>query len=111
VAAMNIRVFSAGVIATDARHGREQPITPGDTVDSETAKAAHILPVLGEQYGSRAQTAIRFSLAESKLACVVFGLAELAHLDEALAAAEQGALPEAAMAKLSSAYETFTASE
>lgn len=92
VAAMNIRVFSAGVIATDARKGREQPLTPGDTVDSETVKAHALFDVLGERLGTRAQTAIRFALAEPRLACVVFGLAELVHLEEALGAEDMGPL-------------------
>ena len=53
-----------------------------------------------------AQTAIRFSLTNPDIACVVFGLAELSHLDEALAAAEMGPLPEAAMARLNALYES-----
>lgn len=104
VAAMNIRVFSAGVIATDARTGRELPITPGDTVESETEKARVVFGALGDRYGSRAATAIRFALAEPRLACVIFGLAELAHLEEALAAETQGPLPETALSDLSAAY-------
>ncbi len=94
VAAMNIRVLSAGVIATDTRTGREQPLTPGDTVDGETGKAQALFDVLGERHGTRAQTAIRFALSEPRLACVVFGLAELAHLEEAVAGAGMGALSE-----------------
>lgn len=104
VAAMNIRVFSAGVIATDARTGRERPLTPGDTVDSETVKAHAVFRRIGERYGSRAQTAIRFALAEPRLSCVVFGLAELAHLEEALAAEAAGPLDSAALAEIDGSY-------
>lgn len=104
VAAMNIRVLSAGVIATDARTGRERPLTPGDTVESETRKARAVFRSLGDRYGTRAQTAIRFALAEPRLACVVFGLAELAHLEEAIAAAELGPLPEAGLQALRDVY-------
>ena len=104
VAAMNIRVFSAGVIATDARTGKERPLTPGDTVESETEKARAVFDALGDQYGSRAQTAIRFALAEPRLACVVFGLAETAHLEEALAAEAAGPLPAEALEKLQTVY-------
>jgi len=92
VGVMGIRVFSAGVIATNNRTGRERPLTPGDTVESEAAKAQKIFARIGERFGTRAQTAIRFALAEPRISGVVIGLAELAHLDEALAAQARGAL-------------------
>ena len=105
VAAMNIRVFSAGVIATDLRTGRERPLTPGDTVDSETDKAKRIFEAVGTTYGTRAQTAIRFALAESRLSCVIVGLAELSQLEEALAGETTGPLPEEALARIARVYE------
>jgi L-galactose dehydrogenase/L-glyceraldehyde 3-phosphate reductase len=105
VAAMNIRVFSAGVIATDERTGRERPLTPGDTVESETEKAHTVFGALGDRYGTRAQAAVRFALAEPRLACVIFGLAELDHLEQALAAQEKGPLPDEALAELRGLYE------
>jgi len=108
VAAMNIRVFSAGVIATNDRHGRERPLTPGDTVESETAKAKAIFDRIGTKYGSRAQTAIRFALAQQRLACVVFGLAELEHLDEALKGEEMGPLDAAALAEIQDVYASYS---
>jgi aryl-alcohol dehydrogenase-like predicted oxidoreductase len=55
-------------------------------------------------YGTRAQTALRFSLANPEFACVVIGLAELAHLEEALAAQAMGPLPAEAIAKLEPVY-------
>ncbi len=58
----------------------------------------------GGTYGTHGQTALRFGLANPDIACVVFGLAELAHLDEALAAAEMGPLPQAALDQLNTAY-------
>ncbi|MDZ7684535.1 MAG: aldo/keto reductase [Gammaproteobacteria bacterium] len=104
VAPMNIRVFSAGVIATDERHGRERPLTPGDTVESETAKAKAMFDKLADQYGSRAQTAVRFALAQPRLACVVIGLAELAYLDEAIEAHTMGPLDDEALATIDAVY-------
>ena len=74
---------------------------------SETAKAAHVLAALGTAHGTRAQTALRFSLAEPRFACTVFGLARLAHLDEALAAADLGPLPASALDALEQAYASF----
>ena len=105
VAAMNIRVFSAGIIATDARTGRERPLTPGDSVESEAEKARAVLRGLGAHFGTRAQTALRFAFAEPRLACVVFGLAELDHLEEALRTQELGPLPAESLADLRAVYQ------
>jgi aryl-alcohol dehydrogenase-like predicted oxidoreductase len=105
VAAMGIRVFSAGVIATDARTGRERPLTPGDTVESEAMKARAVFKEIGTDYGTRAQTAIRFALAQKKLSCVIFGLAELDHLDEAIAAQIKGPIPQEGIERLLAVYE------
>ncbi len=59
---------------------------------------------LADRYGSRAQTAIRFALANPDIACVLVGMAERAHLEEALAAAEMGPLPAEALAELRALY-------
>ncbi len=104
VAPMNIRVFSAGVIATNVRHGREAPLTQGDTVESEEKKAKAIFDRINNNYGSHAQTAIRFALAQPRLACIVFGLAETDHLIDALAAEDLGPLPAAALNEIADAY-------
>jgi L-galactose dehydrogenase/L-glyceraldehyde 3-phosphate reductase len=105
VAAMDIRVFSAGVIATDSRTGRERPLTPGDTVESEEIKAKAVFDEMGTDHGTRAQTAIRFALAQQKLACVIFGLAEIDHLEEAIAAQDMGSLPKEGLKRLNEVYE------
>ena len=59
---------------------------------------------LGERYGTRAQTALRFALANPDISCIVVGMAELAHLEEALAAAAMGPLPPEALAELDEIY-------
>ena len=89
---MNIRVFSAGVIATDARKGREQPLTPGDTVDSETAKAHALFDVLGDRLerGRKRRSGSRWLSRGWPAWCL--GLAELVHLEEALGAEDMGPL-------------------
>jgi len=104
VAVMNIRVLAAGVLATDVRHGREAVIMPEANLPSEERRARAVVRVLGERYGTRAQTAIRFALANPDIACVVVGLAELDHLEQALAAAEMGPLPDDALAALRELY-------
>jgi L-galactose dehydrogenase/L-glyceraldehyde 3-phosphate reductase len=105
VAVMNIRVLAAGVLATEQRHGREVPMSAAAPLPTEEARARAVFERLGERYGSRAQTAIRFALANPGIAGVLVGMAELAHLEEALAAAEMGPLPDTALAELSEVYE------
>ena len=105
VAVMNIRVLAAGVLATEQRHGREVQMMPEAAIPTEEARARAVWRVLDERYGTRAQTAIRFALANPDIAGVVVGLAELSHLEEALAAAEMGPLPDEALAELRALYE------
>ncbi len=107
VAAMNIRVLSAGILATEKRHGKEAPLTPGDTVDSETVKAQYLFKKLGTQYGSTAQTAVRFALTQPRFACTVLGMAEVSHLEEAIDAQNMGALPADVVDAIMSAYAQF----
>jgi D-threo-aldose 1-dehydrogenase len=104
VAVMNIRVLAAGVLAADERHGREAVMMPEADLPSEERRARAVVQRLGKRYGTRAQSAIRFALANPDISCVVVGLAELGHLEEALAAAEMGPLPEEALAELREVY-------
>jgi len=92
-AVMNIRVLAAGVIATDVRHGREQVSAPGG-VAADERRAKLVVEAVGDRYGTRAQLAIRYALANRNVSGIVVGLAELDHIDEALAAAEMGPLPQ-----------------
>ena len=93
VAVMNIRVLAAGVIATDVRHGREQVSAPGG-IAADEARARLVVEAVGDRYGTRAQLAIRYALANPNVSGVLVGFAELGDLDEALAAAEMGPLPQ-----------------
>jgi D-threo-aldose 1-dehydrogenase len=104
VAVMNIRVLAAGVLAADERHGREIQITKESDMEIEERRAKVVFGALGSEYGTRAQTAIRFSLANPDIACVIVGLAELSHLDEALDAVDLEPLPKDALARLARLY-------
>jgi aryl-alcohol dehydrogenase-like predicted oxidoreductase len=104
VAMMNIRVFASGVLAADERHGREVVLTEDSDLDVEAKRAQVALAALGTGHGTRAQTALRFSLANPDLACVVIGLGEPSHLEEAIAAEAMGPLPAEAIAKLEAVY-------
>lgn len=104
MAVMNIRVFAAGVLAAEARHGREVVVTEQSDLDAEARRARAAFAALGAGYGARAQTALRFSLANRDLACVVVGLATPEHLDEAITAQAMGPLPPEAIARLEDVY-------
>ena len=104
VAIMNIRVLAAGVLATERRHGRESPMSDAAPIATEEARARAVFERLHERYGTRAQTALRFALANPDISCIVVGMAELAHLTDALAATEMGPLPEEALAELREIY-------
>ena len=84
MATMIIRVFAGGALASEARHGREVVITRDADIDTEFERASAVYAALGDQYGTRAQTALRFVLSNPDISCAVFGLAEYAHLEQAL---------------------------
>lgn len=103
-AVMAIRVFAAGVLATDVRHGREVIVTQATDVPTEERRARAAFAALGGAYGTRAQTALRFVLANPDVSCAVIGLADPGHLEEALAGAALGPLPRQALAALDRVY-------
>jgi D-threo-aldose 1-dehydrogenase len=106
LAVMAIRVFAAGVLATDVRHGREVAITQGTEIAAEERRARAVFAALGDANGTRAQTALRFVLTNLDVSSAIIGLAEPAHLEEALAGAEAGPLPRQALDALERLYPT-----
>jgi D-threo-aldose 1-dehydrogenase len=106
MAMLGIRAFAAGVIATDIRHGRESVLTRGTAIADEEARTRAVLAALGDVPGTRAQTALRFALSQPVLSCVVVGLAEINHLDQAIGAEETDPLPEDVLARLRPLYDT-----
>ena len=106
MATMIIRAFAGGALASDQRHGREVVITRDADIDTESKRATAVYAALGDEYGTRAQTALRFVLSNSDISCAVFGLAEFAHLQQALGAQAMGPLPPEAMRKLETLYAT-----
>ncbi|HKA45234.1 MAG TPA: aldo/keto reductase [Burkholderiales bacterium] len=106
VAVMAIRIFAASIIATDERTGRESILTADTSIAEEERKAKAVFAAIGTGEGTRAQIALRFVLSNPDISCAVIGSAELHHIDEALKAAERGALPAALLARLDALYET-----
>jgi len=101
---MAIRILAAGVLATDTRTGREIPVNPASDVASEEQRTRAVFAALQDGYGTRAQTAVRFALANTDISCAIVGLASLGHLDEAVTGAEAGALPDEALTRLERVY-------
>ena len=106
VAVMAIRIFAAGVIATDARTGRESVLISDTSVAEDERKAKAVFDAIGTGHGTRAQVALRFVLSNPDVSCAIIGSAELHHVDEALKAAEMGPLPPDVLARLDALYES-----
>jgi D-threo-aldose 1-dehydrogenase len=95
VAMMGIRVFASGVLATDARHGREVVLTENSALEVESKRAQAALAALGAGHGT---------LANPDFACFVVGLGEPAHLDEVIEAQAMGPLAAEVIARLEPVY-------
>ncbi len=106
VAVMAIRIFAAGIIATDERTGRESILTSDTSVAEDERKAKAVFDAIGTGHGTRAQVALRFVLSNPNVSAAVIGSAELHHIDEALQAAEMGPLPPQVLARLDALYES-----
>ena len=100
IGVMAIRVLAAGVLASTERHGREVVIASDAGVAREEIRSRHLFGILGDRHGTRAQTSIRYALAEQRISTVVVGLASLEQLDEALAAFDAGPLPPSVLAQI-----------
>jgi len=106
MAVMAIRIFAASYLATPVRTGRESILTPDTEAGREERNAEAVFAALGDAYGSRAATAVRFVLSNDDVSIALVGLSDIAHLEEAARAADAGPLPPAAFEKLERLYET-----
>jgi L-galactose dehydrogenase/L-glyceraldehyde 3-phosphate reductase len=106
VAVMAIRIFAAGVIATDERTGRESVLIADTSVAEDERKTKAAFDAIGAGHGTRAQVALRFVLSHPDVSCAIIGSAELHHIDEALEAQKMGPLPADVLARLDALYKT-----
>lgn len=106
VAVMAIRIFAAGVIASDERTGRESVLIADTSVAEDERKSKAVFEAIGAGEGTRAQVALRFVLSNPDISCAVIGSAELQHIDEALQAAAMGPLSPRVLARLDKLYES-----
>ena len=97
---LNIRVWAGGPLASPKRPEHLFMMTTVTDLDNEVRCAAAVRKVLGDEYGTPAQAALRFVLGNRDLSSRVVGISEIGQLDEALEAVRQGPLPTAAISKL-----------
>jgi L-galactose dehydrogenase/L-glyceraldehyde 3-phosphate reductase len=97
---LNIRVLAGGALASPRRPDGLFMMTAGTDLDNEMRCGEAIRRALGDQYGTPAQAALRFTLGNRDINSRVIGISELAQIDEALEAVRQGPLPSAAISKL-----------
>ena len=89
---MGIRIFAAGHLATDVRHGREIPITENADNVAEEARVKAFVDAIGDLPETRAQTALRFGLGCEALSTIVVGIGAPEHFEQVLGGAEMGPL-------------------
>ena len=88
VGVIAIRALASGLLA-EPDPGRNVVFMTKDTdVGEEVRRAKALIDLLVDRYGNPAQTALRFVLADPRVACIDFAPGEMSHLEEALAAAE-----------------------
>lgn len=109
VAVLGIRAFSAGILATQERHGREHPLTSPDTVVSEEIKQQHLSQALYGNSDPDATLALRFVLSQPRIDAVIIGLAERKQLEIALQAVDSGPLEAAKLTQIQQAWRSFQA--
>jgi L-galactose dehydrogenase/L-glyceraldehyde 3-phosphate reductase len=103
---LNIRIFAGGPLANPGRPERLAVLISGTDVDNEVRCAAAVRAALGTGYGSPAQIALRFALANHDVATRVIGVGDLRDLDEAVEAVIAGPLPVEAVKKLEGLWAT-----
>ena len=97
---MNIRIYAAGYLATDKRHGREIPITFGIDETELNKRVEKINLIMRDIQGTKSQKALRYGLSNDDMSTIVIGLAEISHLEEALEGYELGSLDEEILRKI-----------
>lgn len=102
---MGIRIFAGGHLPTETRHGREIPVTANAEDAAEEGRAIQIWSNLIPEDGTRAQAALRFGLANEDVSTIVVGLAEIAHLEEAIGAVDMGPLEPERLEAISAAWQ------
>lgn len=103
-AVLAIRVLAGGIIALPKRPDRVSMMTKDTDPEIEEQKAAAVFRTLGEKYGDRPATGVRFALGCDGISTVLVGIGAPGHVDAALGAEKSGPLPDAALLDLEKLY-------
>jgi aryl-alcohol dehydrogenase-like predicted oxidoreductase len=108
-----IRVLAAGALSgIETRHPlgspNVEPIGSGSSYRVDVARARRLEPLVAEGFAdSLIEAAIRFVIANDAVATALVGTSTLDELDRAVAAAEKGPLPGAALDRLAALQSAF----
>jgi aryl-alcohol dehydrogenase-like predicted oxidoreductase len=114
VGVVGIRVLAGGALSGSAeRHPiagpAPEPIGSAMSYDVDIDRARRLMPLVEEGFASSlTEAATRFALSHPAMGTILVGMATPQQFDDALAAAEKGPLPQAALDRLSALRRAFS---
>src|SRR5437667_11114907 len=114
VGVVGIRVLAGGALSGSAeRHPiagpAPEPIGSAMSYDADIDRARRLLPLVKEGFAaSLTEAATRFALSHPAMGTILVGMATPQQFEDALAAAEKGPLPPAALHRLSALQQVFS---
>ena len=114
VGVVGIRVLAGGALSGSAeRHPiaspAPEPIGSAMSYDADLDRARRLMPLVKDGFaGDLTEAAIRFALSHPAMGTILVGIATPQQFDGALAAAEKGPLPQAALDRLSVLQRAFS---
>ena len=114
VGVVGIRVLAGGALSGSAeRHPiagpAPEPIGSAMSYDADIDRARRLIPLVKEGFAaSLTEAATRFALSHPAMGTILVGMATPQQFEDALAAAEKGPLPQAALDRLSALRQAFS---
>ena len=114
VGVVGIRVLAGGALSGSAeRHPiagpAPEPIGSAMSYDADIDRARRLMPLVEEGFAaSLTEAATRFALSHPAMGTILVGMATPQQFEDALAAAEKGPLPQAALDRLSALRQAFS---
>jgi len=104
-----IRVLAAGVLSAEPEKGggsSREPLSPGSDYELDVARARSLSWLKDEGLESLPRAAMRFALMKESVSTVLVGFSNNAQVDEAAACSGAGPLPDRAMTRLRSSWDS-----
>jgi L-galactose dehydrogenase/L-glyceraldehyde 3-phosphate reductase len=114
VGVVGIRVLAGGALSgSSERHPiagpAPEPIGSAMSYDADVVRAGRLIPLVNEGFAnSLTEAATRFALSHPAMGTILVGMATPQQFEDALAAAEKGPLPQAALDRLSALRRAFS---